>query len=93
MVQVFVKSVLNSDVSKLKLQNRKFIQFMISKKGSTKLKNVRTMMYVESLLSRYENHFNSSRKLCEANALHKMIISENRPALRDVQVLVRGGVC
>ena len=46
MVQVFVNGVLNFDVSKLKLQNRKLIQFMISKEGSTKLKNVRTMMYV-----------------------------------------------
>ena len=35
----------------------------------------------EPLVSRYENHFTSSRQLDEDNALDEMIISENGPAL------------
>ena len=100
--EVFVTGVLNFDVSKL--QNRKLIQFMISKEGSTKFKNVKVIIHiiisasvkisaesiVESLVSRYEHHFNSYRQLDEANAnaLNKMIISENGPALHDADTLL-----
>ena len=80
-----------------KLQNRKLIQFMISKEGSTKFKNVKVIIHiiisasvktsvesiVESLVSRYEHHFNSYRQLDKANAPNEMIISENGPALHD----------
>ena len=41
---VFVSGVLNFDVSKL--QNRKLIQFMISKEGSTKFKNVKVIIHI-----------------------------------------------
>jgi hypothetical protein len=36
---------------------------------------------VESLVSRYEGHFNKNRSLEENNALDEMIIAENGPGL------------
>ena len=36
---------------------------------------------VESLVSRYEKHFNKSRQLTESNAKEEMLISENGPNL------------
>ena len=37
---------------------------------------------VESLVSRYENHFTSSRQRTEEHALEEMIIAENGPLLQ-----------
>ena len=37
---------------------------------------------VESLVSRYENHFTSSRQETEEHALEEMIIAENGPLLQ-----------
>ena len=75
--EVFISSV--SQFAASKLQNRKLIQFMIGSEGSHTFKEVRVIVYiiltaclkvsvesiVESLVSRYENHFTSSRQLTE----------------------------
>ena len=70
---------------------------MIGSEGWKRFENVRVMVHViltacvkvsvesivESLVSRYENHFTSSRQLTEENALNEMIISENGPNLHE----------
>ena len=43
---------------------------------------------VESLVSRYENHFTSSRQLTEEHALDEMIISENGPNLHEADSIL-----
>lgn len=43
---------------------------------------------VESLVSRYEHHFNSSRQPLEDNALNEMIIAENGPLLHHADIIL-----
>ena len=76
------------------------IQQLIGKEKSHIFKNVSVIVHiiltgcvktsvesvVETLVSRYENHFTSSRQLDEDNALDEMIISENGPALHDADI-------
>ena len=98
--EVFISSVSQFDASKL--QNRKLIQYMIGSEGSNKFKEVRVVVHiiltaclkvsvesiVESLVSRYENHFTSSRQLTEEHALDEMIISENGPNLHEADSIL-----
>ena len=43
---------------------------------------------VESLVSRYENHFTSSRQGTEEHALEEMIIAENGPLLQHADTIL-----
>ena len=43
---------------------------------------------VESLVSRYENHFNPSRQPNKDNALNEMLISENEPILYRADIIL-----
>ena len=94
--EVFVESRGSMfDVSKL--QNRQLVQFMIGSEGAKEFEKVRVIVHVilvacvkvsvesivESLVSRYENHFTAARQLTEENSLNEMIISENGPNLHD----------
>ena len=93
--EVFIINAENFDVSKI--SSRKLIQRIIGKEESHKFKSVCVIVHiiltacvkisvesvVETLVSRYENHFTSSRQLAEENSLDEMIISENGPALHN----------
>ena len=100
MERVFVSSVTQFDASKF--QNRELIQRIIGSDESDKFKEVRVIVHiiltacvkisvesiVESLVSRYENHFTSSRQLTEEHALDEMIISENGPNLHEADSIL-----
>ena len=43
---------------------------------------------VESLVSRYEKHFDSSRQPTEQHSLDEMIIAENRPLLHHADEIL-----
>ena len=44
---------------------------------------------VESLVSRFENHFGKNRQLTEEHALDKMLIAENGPILVHADPIIR----
>ena len=44
---------------------------------------------VESLVSRYKNHFTSSRQGTEEHALEEMIIAENGPLLQHADSILQ----
>ena len=44
---------------------------------------------VESLVSRYENHFNSSRQMSEEHSLEEMVIAENGPLLQHADPILK----
>ena len=47
---------------------------------------------VESLVSRYENHFISSRQMSEDHALEEINITENEPLLHHADLLLKRAV-
>ena len=47
---------------------------------------------VESLVSRYENHFDASRQLEEGNALEKMFIAQNGPNIVHADKLLKSAL-
>ena len=55
---------------------------------STAVVKISVESVVESLVSRYENHFDSGRQLNEDRALDEMEISENGPELVKADVVL-----
>mgnify|MGYP001264613120 CR=1 FL=1 len=47
------------------------------------------MLSVESVVSRYEIHFNKSRQLSEPNAIQEMLVAENGPELFKADILLK----
>ena len=45
--------------------------------------------HVESLVSRFKNHFGKKRQLCEEHALEEMLITENGPILVHADSIIR----
>ena len=96
----FMKSCKKIDHSIL--DTKEIIQTILKKENIALFRNVKVIIHlicvacakvsvesvVESLVSRYEKHFDSSRQPTEQHSLDEMIIAENRPLLHHTDEIL-----
>ena len=97
---LFIKSCKKYDTSIL--GSKKIIQSILNKENIALFRNVKVIMHlicvgcvkisvesvVESLLSRYEKHFDSSRQPIEQQFFDEMIIADNGPLLHHADAIL-----
>ena len=90
---LFIKSCKEFDPSIL--DSKEIIESILKKENIGLFRNVKVIIHlisvesvVESLVSRYEKHFDSSRQPTEQHSLDEMIIAENRPLLHHTDEIL-----
>ena len=97
---LFIKSCKKFDLSIL--GSKKIIQSILNNENIALFRNVKVIMHltcvgcvkisvesvVESLLSRYEKHFDSSRQPIEQQFFDEMIIADNGPLLHHADAIL-----
>ena len=97
---LFIKSYKEFDPSIF--GSKEIIQSILKKENIALFRNVKVIIHlicvacakvsvesvVESLVSRYEKHFDSSRQPTEQHSLDEMIIAENRPLLHHADEIL-----
>ena len=100
----FIRKEKKFDRSKLK--NKELIQQILGKDVNPSFSSVRVILHcicaaavkvsvesvVESLVSRYEHHFSSSRQPLEEHALNEMIVAENGPLLHHADRILESSM-
>ena len=89
-----------------KLDNKKLIQNLLEREMSSQFATCKLILHclsaacvkvsvesvVESIVSKYENHFDSSRQPSEDHALSEMVIAENGPLLHQAEGILENSM-
>ena len=102
---LFIKSCKKFDPSIL--DSKEIIQSILKKENIALFRNVKVIIHlicvacvkvsvesvVESLVSRYEKHFDSSRQPTKQHSLDEIIIAENEPLLHHADEILERAMC
>ena len=82
------------------LDSKEIIESILKKENIGLFRNVKVIIHlisvesvVESLVSRYEKHFDSSRQPTKQHSLDEIIIAENEPLLHHADEILERAMC
>ena len=101
----FIKSC--KKIDRLILDSKEIIQSILKKENIALFRNAKVIIHltcvacvkvsvesvVESLVSRYEKHFDSSRQPTKQHSLDEIIIAENEPLLHHADEILERAMC